>query len=74
MQFTYQGDTFDHVLDMTADGADCGKLLTVTPPLVNTQLKHAQINHLKLCIDYNTFIHAFECRVCVPFSVSCRAD
>lgn len=39
MEFTYQGDPLDHVLDMTADGADCGQLLPVTPPLIHTQLK-----------------------------------
>lgn len=39
IEFTYQGDPLDHVLDMTADGADCCQLLPVTPPLVYAQLK-----------------------------------
>ena len=37
---TYQGHSLDHVLDMAADGADCGQLLPVSPPFVHTKLYH----------------------------------
>lgn len=43
----YQGDPLDHVLDMTADSADCGQLLSITPPLIHTQLKNSIKTHLK---------------------------
>lgn len=39
MKFSHQCDSLDHVLDMAADGADCGQLLSVTPPLVHTELR-----------------------------------
>ena len=32
-----QCDTFDHVLNMTADGPDGGQFLSVTPPFVNPE-------------------------------------
>lgn len=36
----YQSDSLDHVLDMAADGANCGQLLSVAPPLIHTKLRN----------------------------------
>lgn len=36
---THQSDPLDHVLDVAADGADCGQLLPVTPPFIYTKLR-----------------------------------
>lgn len=37
---SHQSDSLDHVLDVAADGANCGQLLPVTPPFVHTKLRN----------------------------------
>lgn len=39
VKFSHQSDSLDHVLDMAADGADCGQLLPVAPPFIHTELR-----------------------------------
>lgn len=39
VKFSHQSDSLDHVLDMAADGADCGQLLPVAPPFIYTELR-----------------------------------
>lgn len=56
--FSHQRDSLDHVLDMAADGADCGQLLPVAPPLVHTELKEtAQQLTLLNRIQTDTYSH-----------------
>lgn len=46
MLYSHQSDSLDHVLDMTADSADCGQLLSVAPPFIYTKLrKTAVVQH-----------------------------
>lgn len=39
LKYSHQSDSLDHVLDMAADGADCGQFLPVTPPFIYTKLR-----------------------------------
>lgn len=49
----YQSYTLDHILNMAADGSDCGQLLPVTPPFVHTQL-HTQSLHYSQLHELST--------------------
>lgn len=39
LNYSHQSDSLDHVLDMAADGADCGQFLPVAPPFIYTKLR-----------------------------------
>lgn len=43
---SHQSDALDHVLDVAADGADCGQLLPVSPPFIHTKLRRRRATRI----------------------------